>query len=393
MWTEHPIKTMYLTIYESELRVIAGLSALWGKRKFETGGAMLGLWTHGSQPVVLLVTGPGQKAVQTSTYFEQDVGFVHRVNNLVAEKFGIQLIGFDHGHHFLGIPHPSGRDLHQVQSISSKNNFTKWCEIITTCEKDNDSVNGDTNAPSQVLSLSHGMRVKIHAYLYTDPESGKKTEVSLRVLKGVSPFRVMALASGELTPDDIGEYATGFPRGNIIFRSFVPQKTLPTIKPAVIESLTKQFQELPAEVQVGIKIDAQEDFTIVAFPITRENTLRVAYSKHPPYSILAISVQSNHTGHTKDMSNLLLRDNGNPTLVSLYETLRHGDLNIETDSKIFVGQCLRPVQPMQSRKLINPEIESRSNNNGKFRMAKPRGLRRWPCFQGLSRKPITQRKR
>jgi len=117
----------YTSIYESECRILAGISALWGKQRMESGGAIFGLWTHGARPVILFVTGPGQ-AIHEPAYFEQEVDFVHRMNSIIAGKYGIQLIGFYHCHQFLGIQGPSSGDMSQVQSITSKNNFTRWCE-------------------------------------------------------------------------------------------------------------------------------------------------------------------------------------------------------------------------------------------------------------------------
>ena len=67
----------YIVIYESEFRIIAGISAQWSRRGLETGGELFGLWTHGQRPFILLVTGPGHDAVHQPAYFSQAMHFFH----------------------------------------------------------------------------------------------------------------------------------------------------------------------------------------------------------------------------------------------------------------------------------------------------------------------------
>lgn len=321
MWKGNPIKTDYLTIYESELRIIAGISALWGEREIEAGGAMFGLWTHGARPVILLMTGPGRKAIHEPAYFEQDVEFVHKTNGIIAGKYGIQLLGFGHCHHFLRLLRPSSGDVSQVQSITSKNNFTRWCEIITTCERGDDISRWDTHDRPKVLSSIDSIRIRVNAYLYTDPQHGDKVEVPLRVLPGINPFRLRILADGILDPADIGEYASGFSMEQIIYDSFDFEKAPSVETDKVLGALAAQCEELPREAQDGIRFDVEDGFVTVTLPLPEHGAAHISCSDKPPYPIQKVCVRNKSHKKIVDVTAAILADHSDIKLHGVYEIL------------------------------------------------------------------------
>lgn len=319
--TEDYCRPEYLTIYESEVRIIAGISALWGEREIEAGGAMFGLWTHGARPVILLMTGPGRKAIHEPAYFEQDVEFVHRTNGIIAGKYGIQLLGFGHCHHFLGLLRPSTGDVSQVQNITSKNNFTRWCEIITTCERGDDISRWDTHDRPKVLNSIDSIRIRVNAYLYTDPQQGEKAEVPLRVISGISPFRLRILADGILDPDDIGEYASGFSKEQIIYDSF-DFETGPSVETdKVLEALAAQCQELPMEAQDGIRFDIEDGFVTVTLPLPDNGDAHISFSDKPPFPIRKVCVRNESHKKIVDVTAAILIDRSDIKLHGVYEIL------------------------------------------------------------------------
>ena len=310
----------YTSIYESECRILAGISALWGKQRMESGGAIFGLWTHGARPVILFVTGPGE-AIHESAYFEQEVDFVHRMNSIIAGKYGIQLIGFYHCHQFLGIQGPSSGDMSQVRSITSKNNFTRWCEIITTCEKSDDISRWDTHDRAGVLSSKESIRIRVNAYLYTDPQKGEKHKTQLRILSGISPLRLRILADGILDPNDIGEFASGFPKEQIIYDPFEFKEEPSVETDKVLQALASQCEELPKKAQDGIGFEVEDGFVTVILPLPDHGTAHIRLSDIPPFQIKKVCVRNESHKKIVDVTGGILTDCPDMKLNGIYEIL------------------------------------------------------------------------
>lgn len=126
-----------IEIYESELRVLAGLSAEGGNLEF--AGSLYGLQTRDGTPVILLATtdgsGPttdGPGAIHRSGYCEIGLDYFRKTAALVECRFGVEWIGNFHWHHRLGIDKPSRGDTGQVVSVSGRNDFDQLISIITT---------------------------------------------------------------------------------------------------------------------------------------------------------------------------------------------------------------------------------------------------------------------
>ena len=117
-------------IPESEMRLIAAVSAQWGNT--ETGGTLVGLWTHGSRAVVHLALPPGPDASHEAAHFADDIEHFRSTGALLYERFGVQPIGTWHSHGGLAMDEPSGGDVNQVRSITAKNGIRRWVQIITT---------------------------------------------------------------------------------------------------------------------------------------------------------------------------------------------------------------------------------------------------------------------
>jgi len=208
----------YIVIYESEFRVIAGIVASYGR--IECSINIFGLWTRGGRFVILLVIAPGPKAIQTACYCEQDIEFFKRVSEIIETKLGIQWGGEAHNHHELGLQEPSDGDVHQVQRVTSQNNFWQWVDLITTFENGGHTSRLFGRRRRNTGRWEDSPQVKIDAFLYTDPQHGEKIEVPIRILHGPSPLRLQALATGILEPADIGEYASDFPIEKISYEPF-----------------------------------------------------------------------------------------------------------------------------------------------------------------------------
>lgn len=310
----------YLTIYESEFRVVAGISAMWGEFKIEAGGEIFALATHGGRLVILLVTGPGPNAIHESAFFRQDIDFFRRTNNLIVTKLGIQPAGTHHCHHFLGLREPSGPDVTQVQGITKKGNFQRWCEIVTTCENA-DRTSRFRGRPHRNMRLRNSMRIKMNAFFYTDPQRGEKIEVPLRVLDGISPFRMRVLTDGMLDPADIGEYASDFPVEQIVYKHFSFEKQDTNQQDGVPQKLKDQCRELPEEVQNCINFYVNSGQVTVTFLLPDDRFTIVTYGNQPPYSVQTVSVRGTVSGNVEDMTESLLSENKDASLSQIHAML------------------------------------------------------------------------
>ena len=206
-----------LPIPESEAQVVCGDSQWWGDD--ETGGELHGLYTACGHPVVLLATGPGPKAIHEPTHFAQDFDSFRRMNRLLT-SLGLQPVGTWHAHQSLGIHGPSGGDVRQVISLTRRNNLQKWCEIITTCPADSESAASGRNRAD--AASDGGRTYTLNAFLYSDPQNGVHERVPIRIIPGISPYRIVVLLSGKVAPADIAEHGLCFPRERITPRRPTP---------------------------------------------------------------------------------------------------------------------------------------------------------------------------
>jgi len=278
-------RVQYLTIHESELRVIAGISALWAEFRLESGGDGYGLWTHGGRLVILLVTGPGPKAIHKPAHFTQDIDFFHRTSGLIALKLGIQWTKTYHSHHFMTMQGPSSYDVGQVQNVATRTNFARWCEIVTTCERACaiNRVRGMHRHNS--LKTRNSLRIRVCAFLYTNPQRGEKVQIPLRVLPGMSPFRLKALADKTLSPRDIGEYASDFPMEQIIYEAFDFEEYYSAQATGIPRGLVEQCMELPERVRSDLVFRVEQGIVVVTLPLPDGKAVDIGYREKTPHQI------------------------------------------------------------------------------------------------------------
>jgi len=307
----------YLMIYESELRVVAGLSAAWGT--VETGLDLYGLWTNGGLPVILLVTAPGPNAVHRVTYFEQDIDFFCRVNQIMTGMYGLQWIGTGHHHHSMSRG-PSSWDVRQVQGVTKRNGASRWCEIITTTCDDNVYL---TRAwlPRKMTRAKDCARIRVDAYLYTEPQHGQKISIPLRILPGISPFRPRVLADGSLDPADIGAHNADFPMERIDYDSFDFESGPIPETDKVLQALAVQCKKLPRQAQNDIRFRVEEDHVVAGLPLPDDGTAYVKYGINPPHMVQSIYVKDGANDSVLDVTGGLLAKGGDVKLGEIYEML------------------------------------------------------------------------
>ena len=291
-----------LTIFESELRMACGIAALWGD--IETGGDMYGFNDRQGWPVCVLCTAPGPNAVHQSTHFTQDLDFCRRTQRVIGE-LGPQLHGAFHSHHGLGLNEPSSGDVGQVMGLARRNALQQWVDVIMTHV---DASDGQQFGPRRpIAGLPAGLAVRANAFVYTDPQNGHMQEAALRIIQGVSPFRQALLASGNMTTDDLGEYALGLPLSRISYRHDPSQESNQATDAAedVPDDIIEQLRELPCEAQEGVTVACRNGEFVVSLPVVPAAVIDVTFDKRRPPCITFVSFRRDAHDKATDVSRCL----------------------------------------------------------------------------------------
>jgi hypothetical protein len=317
----------YVNAWESELQAMCAEAAQRGC--IETGGDLYGLSTHARRPVIMLVTGPGSKAIHRVTRFTQDVDFLKRTNTFLRNTFGLQLGGNYHLHHLLGINEPSSTDIQSTNSIAQKNGYQRFVQFVLTFEKDrssnfpsrseqvydegsadvvikrsseNNSFKGlhETSkvrfAPSSQFNF-----IRIHSFIYLDAAHGKPIRCPIRVLRGTSPFR-RAVLRNSIIPDLAKPYT--FPMDRILVDSFtLPEE--PRNQPHELPTrISEQWLQLPENIREDTGVSLKNGLIVLSIPIPpAERRVFVGYNVRAPHRVEAVFLSQNEkTANPIDVS-------------------------------------------------------------------------------------------
>jgi hypothetical protein len=175
-----------LRIFESEVDQIVDTVA--DSPDCETGGELIGLWSHADMPTVMLagvtvmLAGtPAPKSVRTTTSFEQDPESHMELERLVWQDYGLQVVGLWHSHHQLTLHQLSGGDIRRTQGYSVRHQRPRYSEILTYL------VQGERTSRRGEGSL--GLDVVLRPYVYADAASGRALPTRIVTLPGESPLR------------------------------------------------------------------------------------------------------------------------------------------------------------------------------------------------------------
>jgi len=277
----HVDRDKHIDCDEAVLKVAAGISA--EKLNSETGGDLWGYYDRAGNPVVLMATGPGSKAVFEYSHFAQDPDYTLETGRILYEKHGLVLVGTFHSHHKMGLPRPSGGDDRTVISLADKNNIRNWVMIVATHEY--------PGKPSE-YTLSR-LNVRINAYLYPKPEKGERIRVPIRVLAGDSPIRKTLLSNKDPKIASLCKWAPWFPMDKIIYDRYEPH-TSTDITTEFPDAIIEQIKKLPIKTQRTVTLSMPDTFIAVRFAVTKVNSAIVFYSKQSPYNICDIEFTANN---------------------------------------------------------------------------------------------------
>ena len=291
----------YLTVFESEIRIPAGLSYRAGA--CETGGDLWGWYTRAGRASIQLITGPGPNAAHESAHYAQDLTFFKDLQQQLSKKFGCQWLGTWHCHHNLGLRAPSTGDVHQVMAVTKRNRLDRWCEFITTFDSD------EIRTPlayhyGRSLPTHHTNRIRIDAYDYPDPQEGQLVNAKLRVLPGISPLRLALLHTRTVGQQALAEEGILFPLSHILFDPYEEDTTC-TESDESLEALSRQCAELPEKVQESIQFNVEDQTLSVSVRLPRGSVLVARYARTIPLKLEAVSLEEGKTGRTRDLTRVI----------------------------------------------------------------------------------------
>jgi hypothetical protein len=264
------IKTVSVAIYESELQAIGVESTSWDT---ETGGDLFGIWDE--QPIVYLATNTGPNSVRETAHFKLDVDYLIKLSGELKDKWGLRYFGDWHSHHRLGLDAPSSGDKNRLTRIASKNNFDRMAEIIVTFPHD-----------------YHNTRnIHIHSYLYEDSPNAICANISLAIIKGISPIREALLASSSLIEQNLGTFSS-FPIQHIIAptetKVFIDNPTDCLAKHVGDRILSNALLELEIYSSKKIEFHQKQFGYIIVIPVDENTNVAFAVDKKWPYEVLQV---------------------------------------------------------------------------------------------------------
>lgn len=126
-------------VYQSELDCIS--QHILDCKHIETGGQLFGFYTAKGTPVVCYAIGPGANANHQVAFFNQDIGYLSTVGDILVRMLGLQHIGEWHSHHQLGLTHPSGHDYNTVHTTVERQHLGQFLLCIGTCTETAATIN------------------------------------------------------------------------------------------------------------------------------------------------------------------------------------------------------------------------------------------------------------
>jgi len=85
--------------------------------------------------------GPGAEANHQTAFFNQDIGYLNAVGDILVRVLGLQHIGEWHSHHQLGLANPSGHDYNTVRAAVERQHLGQFLLCIGTCTETSATIN------------------------------------------------------------------------------------------------------------------------------------------------------------------------------------------------------------------------------------------------------------
>jgi hypothetical protein len=367
----------HVLIFESELCLIAGNALAWGA--LETGGELLGLRSNGDRSVILLVTPPAQGAIHQSAHFAQNMAHFQGVLRFMTTRYGIQYRGDWHSHAMLHMDHPSSGDVRSMKSLREKNNMPHLIQIILTHSSSGEHRDSATsrNFPLPFSQSKLGTKrptshiapaassephqIKASAYIYTPDDPFDYSPCQLRVIPGVSPFR-LALEQEAACPASMFRFLTPpLPLSAIQYDTFDATRDALETPNEIPNCLMKQLSVLSEELQETAEFAMHDGMLFLALELSSSMKLRIGYRQKRPSEVLCVYLHQPMHDRLEDISEQMLDGALTRTVSVLYKrafkVLKEGNVLASGDSpepqqagKSFPEKS-EPRKDMEERKL------------------------------------------
>lgn len=307
----------FVTMHESELQVIAMFSKRYPDK--ETGGPLFGLLTRAQRLFILLAIGPGSGAVHRTTFFQQDLDYFRKANQLIVENYGLQWIGNWHKHPIC-LDHPSGPDERGVRSIARKNGFTRWCDIIVNQVREEKPSLQKIVRPCKSGKVP--ARFKLNVFDYLDPQNGRKARAKIQVIRGISTIRLQMLARGHMKSTAFGHFSSDAARKRILYDEFDPETLSSGPSGSDLKALSDQISRLPGEVQEKIKLHSKGNLVILTLPLSRDWRGYIAVAEEAPHPVQALYLQGVDDSELRDVTGRVTAGPGESSLTEAYSGIK-----------------------------------------------------------------------
>lgn len=270
-------------IYESELQAIGLESSRWER---ETGGDLFGVWQD--IPTIYLATRAGQKALRNSAHFRLDVDYLIKISSELSAEWGLRYFGDWHSHHRLGLHSPSAGDRNRIKRIAEKNNFGEMIELVSTFS--------DRSGKDRI--------VQIHPFIYRNFPEANPSDLSLIVLKGLSPIREALIKRKRMSEQQLDSYSI-FQIDKIEVPEGASERVTPSEgnpQKAVSEKLLLNAgMELRRASLQDIEIHQTSFGHILVVPVKDEQYIAFAIDSNWPHKILQVDWMDREIGKSTDL--------------------------------------------------------------------------------------------
>lgn len=296
----------FAAIYESELQAIGLDSSSW---ETETGGDLFGIWQN--MPIIYLATRAGKKALRNKAHFRLDVDYLIKISSELSSEWGLRYFGDWHSHHKLGLQSPSAGDRDRIKRIAQKNNFGEMIEFVTTFSNES----------------RKDRIVQVHPFIYETLPATNPTDVSLIILKGLSPVREALMCRKRLPEQQLDSYSTfqiekirvpEEPLGRVAGNEGNPQKL---ISEKLLLNSEKEFRRISSD---DIEIHQASFGHILVVPVKNEQYIAFAIEGIWPHKVLQVDWIDRKVGKSTELD---INDTGLSlvnldTMIQCYKSIR-----------------------------------------------------------------------
>lgn len=279
----------FAAIYESELQAIGLESSSW---ETETGGDLFGVWQD--IPIIYLATRAGPKAVRENTHFRLDVDYLIKISSELSSEWGLRYFGDWHSHHKLGLHSPSTGDRDRIKRLAKKNNFGEMIEFVATFSNES----------------KKDRAVQVQPFIYKNFPASNPIDLSLIVLKGLSPVREALMSRKRMPEQQLDSYSIfqiekiKVPEeqlGRVAGNEGKPQKI---ISEKILLNVVAEFKRVFSK---DIELHQESFGHVIVVPIKGDQHIAFAVDSNWPHKVLQVDWIDRKAGKSTEVD---IKDTG-----------------------------------------------------------------------------------